>query len=263
MPKRRVVVTGLGLVTSIGNSKNTVISNLKRLNCNFKLANNVNRVIGIVKSYNLSSLDTKDWVYPKKYKLKPDLIKSLAPQGLYCYCSTIDALSDAGMDIKILNSPRVGLFTASAGSPRNLLYNLNRLINQGVSKCSPFGMIISISGTLTFNLVSLFKVKGASCCFVSACSSSGHALGYAYNEIVDGSQDIMLVVSGEDGDLETILPFAGMRALSTNPDPGLASKPFDRKRNGFVGSGGGVTLILESLYFAKKRKAFIYSEFIG
>lgn len=261
--KSRVVVTGVGLVTSIGNSNNVIVTNLKGLKNNFKLSRNVRRVVGIIKNFNLSSTDTKDWVYPKKYRLRGEVLKSLAPQGLYCYCSTIDALQDSGTELESLNSPRVGLFTASAGSPRNTLHNLNVLIQRGVSRCSPFGMVTSIAGTLTFNLASLFKVKGASCCFVSACASSGHALGYAYDEISTNKQDVMVVTSGEDGDLETILPFSGMRALSTDHNVESSSKPFDSKRSGFVGSGGGATLILENLHFAKRRGAPIYGEFVG
>ena len=155
------------------------------------------------------------------------------------------------------------MFTASAGSPRNLYHNINRMVMSGISRCSPYGMVSSISGTLTFNLTSIFKIKGFSCCFVSACASSGHAMGYAYEMIKGGSQDIIVVTSGEDGDFSTILPFAGMRALSNETNENCASKPFDIKRMGFVGSGGGVSIILEELNHAVKRGSLIYSEVLG
>ncbi|QPJ58565.1 hypothetical protein E5P55_01255 [Candidatus Pinguicoccus supinus] len=175
----------------------------------------------------------------------------------------LNALDDSKLEILKLSNPRIGLFTASAGSPRNLYHNIDRMIKSGVSRCSPYGMVSSISGTLTFNLTSIFKIKGSSCCFVSACASSGHAIGYAYDLIKKGLQDIIIVTSGEDGDFSTIVPFAGMRALSNNLNINLASKPFDSKRDGFVGSGGGVTIILEELNHALNRNSTVYGEIAG
>jgi 3-oxoacyl-[acyl-carrier-protein] synthase I len=182
---------------------------------------------------------------------------------LYCYAATINALEDSNILIKDVSNPRIGMFTASSGSPKNLYHNIHRMVTSGISRCSPYGMISSISGTLTFNLTSIFKIKGASCCFVSACASSGHAIGHAYNSISEGDQDLIIVTSGEDGDLSTILPFAGMRALSSSTITDDSSKPFDSKRGGFVGSGGGVTIILEELKHAISRKASIYGEILG
>jgi 3-oxoacyl-[acyl-carrier-protein] synthase-1 len=113
--------------------------------------------------------------------------------------------------------------------------------------------VSSIAGTLNFNLAAHYGIKGANCGFVSACTSSSHALGYAFDEIALGRQERMLVVGAEDGEAETLLPFIGMRALSNNKDPDTASRPFDQKRDGFVGTGGGAALILESEVSAAKR----------
>lgn len=175
----------------------------------------------------------------------------------------MNAIEDSNLKLEDLSSPRIGMFTASAGSPRNLYHNLNKMLISGISRCSPYGMVSSISGTLTFNLTSIFKIRGASCCFVSACASSGHAVGYAYELIRNGMQDLILVTTGEDGDLSTILPFSGMRALSNNKDANLASRPFDSKRDGFVSSGGGITIILEELTHAVNRNSPIYGEILG
>src|SRR5690606_28645496 len=114
-----------------------------------------------------------------------------------------------------------------------------------------------------FNLVAAFRITGASCGFVSACASSGHALGFAYDEIKTGRQKRMFVVGAEDGNQDAILPFACMRALSSSPDPDNASKPFDAKRNGVVGTGGGVVMILEDEEVARARNAKIYAEMVG
>ena len=119
----------------------------------------------------------------------------------------------------------------------------------------PMAVVSTVAGTLNFNLAAHYGITGASCGFVSACSSSGHALGYAFDEIALGRQERMLVVAAEDGDAESILPFTGLRALSTNPDPDTASRPFDRQRDGFVGTGGGAALVMESTDSAARRGA--------
>jgi 3-oxoacyl-(acyl-carrier-protein) synthase len=124
-------------------------------------------------------------------------------------------------------------------------------------------VVASISGTLNFNLAAHYGIKGAVTGFSSACASSAHALAYAYDEIALGRQKRMLVVGGEDDSWESLLPFSGMRALSRQENPALASRPFDQERDGFVGAGGGVVLILEAADFAKARGAPIAAELGG
>jgi 3-oxoacyl-(acyl-carrier-protein) synthase len=125
------------------------------------------------------------------------------------------------------------------------------------------GVVCSISGTLNFNLATLFRIQGAVCGFVSACASSSHAIGYAIDEIRLGRQKRVLVVGAEEVHAETVLPFAAMRALSVNPDPATASRPFDRKRDGFVGTGGAAALMIEDAEEAAARGATIYAELAG
>ena len=95
-----------------------------------------------------------------------------------------------------------------------LHYHNDRLTKVGVMRCSPLGIVASIAGTLNFNLIAAFKIQGASCGFSSACASSAHALGYALDDLKLGRQKRMLVVGAEDGNVDAILPFAGMRTLS-------------------------------------------------
>jgi 3-oxoacyl-[acyl-carrier-protein] synthase-1 len=130
-------------------------------------------------------------------------------------------------------------------------------------RCSPLGIVASISGTVNFNLVAHFKIKGASCGFASACASSSHGLGFAYDEIALGRQKRMFVVGAEDGNVDAILPFAGMRALSLQTDPNLASRPFDVARDGFVGTGGAVVLVLETEDEVARRGVKPYCEVAG
>src|SRR5258708_33317825 len=140
---------------------------------------------------------------------------------------------------------------------------VNGMHQQGIMRCSPLGIVASISGTLNFNLVAYFKIKGASTGFSSACASSAHALGFAYDEIALGRQKRMFVIGAEDGNVESILPFAGMRALSLQTDPSIASRPFDVARDGFVGTGGATVLVLESEEEVARRKPKIYCEVAG
>jgi 3-oxoacyl-[acyl-carrier-protein] synthase-1 len=142
-------------------------------------------------------------------------------------------------------------------------YHHDRMHNLGVMRCSPMGIVASISGTLNFNLVASFQIKGSSCGFSSACASSAHALGFAFDDIVLGRQKRMFVVGAEDGNLDAILPFAGMRTLSLQTDPGLASRPFDAGRDGFVGTGGAAVLVLETEEEAVRRGASPYAEVLG
>ena len=125
------------------------------------------------------------------------------------------------------------------------------------------GIISSIAGTLNFNLAAHYRISGAVCGFVSACASSSHALGYAMDEIRLGRQQRMLVVGAEDMTAESIISFSSLRALSINPDPATASRPFDRRRDGFVGTGGAVALIVEDAALARRRGVHIYAELIG
>jgi 3-oxoacyl-[acyl-carrier-protein] synthase-1 len=146
---------------------------------------------------------------------------------------------------------------------RSIHKHFEKMDRRGVMACNPLAIVASIAGTLTFNLVAALGVRGSSTGLVSACASSGHALGTALDEIRLGRQKRMLVVGAEDCNFESIVPFCGMRALSLESDPNQASRPFDIKRNGFVGTGGSVCLVLETQSEAEKRGAVPYARFLG
>ena len=139
----------------------------------------------------------------------------------------------------------------------------NRCIALTIPKLMILAIVASIAGTLTFNLVAALGIRGSSTGMVSACASSGHALGMALDEIRLGRQKRMLVIGAEDCNFESIVPFCGMRALSLDNDPDRASRPFDKTRNGFVGTGGAVSLVLETKKEAQRRGAEPYAKFIG
>ena len=269
MKKNNVVITGLGFITSIGNDIESVCDSLVNLKNGIELYPQFAddkipvKCVGTVKHFDTDSTDPEDWTYPPEYRVRRDVLRSLPPHGLYAYCAMKQAIADSGLDESQISDPSTGLYTASAGSTGMLYHNMQMLDKKGVLRSNPLGIVASSVGTLSFNLVSAFKIKGASCGFASACASSSHATGFAYDEIANGRQDRMFVVGGEDGDYRTLLPFAGMRALSTNRDPETASRPFDKNRDGFVGCGGGVVMLLENEEVAKARGAKIYARIRG
>lgn len=265
----KVVVTGIGFITSIGNNETEVTESLRELRHGMELYEPFTdtkipvNIAAPVKGFSTDSPDPEDWTYPSDYKVRRDILRSLPPHGLFAYCSTIQAIADAQLEVGDVSDEDTGIFTASAGSCGLIHHHLQRMHEVGVQRCSPMGIISSIAGTLNFNLVSAFKIKGASAGYVSACASSGHALGAALDEIRLGRQKRMLVVGGEDGNVNSILPFACMRALSPSGNPDTAARPFDKNRDGFVGTGGATAMILESEESALARGANIRAEFVG
>jgi len=265
----RVFITGLGFITSIGNDAATVTRSLRELRHGFELYPPFQRpdipckVVGTVKEFTTDSTDPEDWTFPSRYKIKRELLRSMAPNGLFAHCAMLQAVEDARLTEADISNPQTGLYAASGGSPYLTHYHHERLVKQGVMRCSPLGIVASIVGTLNFNLVAAFKIQGASCGFSSACASSAHALGYAFDDLVLGRQKRMFVVGAEDGNSDAILPFAGMRTLSLQGDPNLASRPFDTARDGFVGTGGATVLVLETEDEVLRRGAKPYAEFLG
>lgn len=265
----KVYVTGLGFITSIGNDIASVAESLRELRHGvisyppFAPPEIPVKVAAPVKGFDTESLDPEDWTYPEAYRVRREYLRSMGPHGLYSYCAMKQAIKDAGLGEEDISNDDTGLFGASAGSPNFLTYYVRRMHEQGVMRCSPLGIVASIAGTVQFNLVAHFGIKGASTGFASACASSSHALGYAFDEITLGRQKRMFVVGAEDGNVETILPFAGMRALSLNDDPDSASRPFDRGRDGFVGTGGATVLVLESEEEVARRGVVPYCELAG
>lgn len=267
MPK--VFITGVGFITSIGNDVPTVTRSLRDLRHGFEAYLPFQKpdipckIVGTVKDFTTDSTDPEDWTFPARYKIKRELLRSMAPNGLYAHCAMLQAIEDAGLDPADVSNSTTGLYAASGGSPFLTHHHHERLTKLGVMRCSPLGIVASIVGTLNFNLVAAFKILGSSCGFSSACASSSHAVGYAYDDLTLGRQKRMFVVGAEDGNVDAILPFAGMRTLSLQSDPNLASRPFDAARDGFVGTGGAAVLVLETEDEVQRRGAKIYCEVAG
>ncbi|WP_425106182.1 beta-ketoacyl-[acyl-carrier-protein] synthase family protein [Ancylobacter sp.] len=263
------VITGLGFITSIGQDRATVQRSLVGLRHGFapvEFLGNPDlpvKVAGLIDGFAFPTTSWRDWRWPERFTVDRELLRGLAPHGVYAVCALQQALADAGLEPAALADGTSGLFCASAGSPFMLRGFLNQMHETRGERGNPMGIVSSIAGTLNFNLAAHYRIAGAVCGFVSACASSSHALGYAMDEIRLGRQQRMLVVGAEDLTAESIVSFASLRALSSNPDPATASRPFDRARDGFVGTGGAVALILEDANLARARGAHIYAELIG
>lgn len=265
----RVFITGLGFVTCIGNDAITVTCNLRELRHGFELFPPFQRddipckVAGPVRDFFTDSPDPEDWTFPARYKIKRELLRSMAPNGLYAHCAMLQAIDDAHLTEPDISNADTGLYAASGGSLFLTHYFRERFLKVGVMRCSPMGIVQSIVGTLNFNLVAAFKILGASCGFSSACASSAHAIGYAFDDIALGRQKRMFVIGAEDGNFDAIMPFAGMRTLSLQTDPNIASRPFDAARDGFVGTGGATVLVLENEEEIVRRGVKPYAEILG
>ena len=269
MSVAEVVVTGIGVVSPIGHTTDTIINNLREQRHNFKRLpryadfKRSKVVVGTdIPNFETHSRLCEDWTCPYPTSFSKDELRSLNPHTYYAYQATRKALKEADLSTKELGE-ETGLFTASPGSISNIYSSLTELHEYGVSRSNPYGIVNSVVGTLSWNLSALFKIKGSNCGFASACASSSHALGFAYDQIALGRQDRIIVTGAEDGDVLGVLPFGVMRALSTSDDPDAASLPFDSRRSGFVGCGGATTIVLESASAAAQRGARVLAEFHG
>ena len=259
----------MGLITSIGNDRSSVLTSLREMKHGIEnppmlqVDESPVKVAGTVKEFEVDSSDPEDWIYPQQYRVPRATLRSFSPHVLYSWCALQQAIEDAHLSEQDIQHPESGLYTSSGGSMRTIHKHFEKMDQRGVMACNPLAIVASIAGTLTFNLVAALGVRGSSTGLVSACASSGHALGTAIDEIRLGRQKRMLVVGAEDCNFESIVPFCGMRALSLETDPNQASRPFDVKRNGFVGTGGSVCLVLETQSEAERRGVTPYARFLG
>jgi 3-oxoacyl-[acyl-carrier-protein] synthase-1 len=266
---RSALITGLGFITSIGNDSASVSASLRAgrhgmaVNPLWDNPAIPIKVTAPVREFEVDSPHWRDWTWPARYDLPRETLRSLAPHGVYAFCAVEQALADAGLTKADLCDGATGLFCASAGSAFMLHHHLTQAHASNFERGNPMGVVSSIAGTLNFNLAAHYGITGAVAGFVSACASSSHAIGYAVDEIRLGRQKRMIIVGAEELNADTLLPFAPMRALSVNPDPATASRPFDSARDGFVGTGGSVVLIIEEASFARSRGATAYAEIIG
>lgn len=266
----RVVVTGLGFITSIGNNRAEVLDALRTGRTGIEIHPDLDRpeipvkLAGTIKGgFSFPHPNSESWSFPPGLDIPRVQLRSLAPHGAFAHAAMREAIADAGLRPDEVSHPRTGMLCASAGSTWLLFRHVEKMLRDGAVRCHPLGLPASIAGTLNFNLVAHFRIQGASGGFVSACASSAHAFGSAVDLIRLGRQDVVFVVGAEDCDRFSIEPFASCRALTPGTDPTVTPCAFDVKRDGFAGTGGATVLVLEEETHARARGATIYAEVAG
>ncbi len=265
----RAVVTGLGFITSIGNNRAEVLESLRTHRRGIEIHPELDRpdvpykLAGTIKGFDFPTDNRETWKFPQDLTIPRTILRGLPPHGVFAYAAMLEAIADAGLKSEDVSNPRTGLMCASAGSARMLYRNVHTMLHQGVHRLHPNGVSMSIAGTLNFNLVSAFKIKGPATGFVDACSSSAVAFGHAVDSIRNRRQDIVFVVGAEDCDIFSILPFGSCRALTSATDSSKYPCAFDVKRDGFAATGGAAVLVMENAEHARARGARIYAEALG
>ena len=256
---RRVVITGLGIVSCIGNDQNTVIKNLKELNS------------GISKAPEYEEFSFRSLVHGKpninlEKNIDRRLLRFMGDGAAYNYIAMRDAIKDSGLEEKDISNEMTGIIVGSGGpSTQNLLKSFDLAKNGGSKKVGPFMVPRTMSSTNSATLATPFKIKGINYSITSACSTSSHCIGNAYELIQIGKQDIMFAGGGEELHWSMSILFDAMGALSSkyNDQPEKSSRAYDANRDGFVISGGGGVLVMEEYEHAKARGAKIYAEITG
>ena len=255
---RRVVVTGLGAVCPVGNDVPTMWKNMLDGVCgieeitNFDTSDLKVHIAGTVKNFD-----------PLQYFEKRE-IKKLDPYCQYAIAAAQQAVDDSGI-LGHIDENRFGVYIgAGIGGLNTFVNNTVGLENGGPRKVSPFFIPMMIGNIATGNVAIRFHAKGVSLSVMSACATGTNSIGEAFHAVKDGYADAIIAGGAEAVVARlTIAGFQNMKALSTNPDPKTASRPFDKNRDGFVMGEGAGMLILEEYEHAKARGAKIYAEFAG
>ena len=256
---KRVVITGLGIKSSIGNSKEEVSASLREARS------------GIEHSPEYADLGFRSHVHgPIRLDLNSlidrKLKRFMGDTSAFAYLAMQDAISDAGLEDDLVSNTRTGLIVGSGGaSNENLVLAVDTLREKGAKKVGPTMVPRIMSSTASACLSVAYKIKGVNYSISSACATSAHCIGNAGELIQNGKQDIIFAGGGDEVHWTSTLLFDSMGALSSNfnDQPTLASRPFDKVRDGFVISGGGGIVVLEELEHARARGAHIYAELVG
>ncbi|MDH5547847.1 MAG: beta-ketoacyl-ACP synthase I [Gammaproteobacteria bacterium] len=256
---RRVVVTGMGIVSSIGNNKHEVEESLKTGRS------------GVVRSEEYAERGFRSQVLGS---IKLDIEEVLDRRtrrfmggaAAYSYLAMLEAIDDAGLTPAEISNDMTGLIVGSGGPSTSAIVSAADIARQrGARRVGVTQVPKAMSSTSSANLATLFPIKGVSYSISSACATSAHCIGNAVELIQLGKQNMMFAGGGDEIDWTFTVLFDAMGALSSNynDSPTLASRPFDAQRDGFVISGGGGILVLEELEHAKARSAKIYGEVVG
>ncbi|AFO90199.1 beta-ketoacyl-ACP synthase I [Phaeobacter inhibens] len=257
---RRVVVTGLGIVSSIGNNAEEVLASLKAGKSGIEASPEMaehgfrSQIAGTLK------LNVADHVDKRT-------LRFMGAGAAYAHIAMSQAIADAGLSEEQVVNERTGLVAGSGGPSTSAMLTAHQtVLKTGATKrIGPFAVPKCMSSTISANLATAFKIKGINYSITSACSTSLHCIGNAAEQIMMGKQDVMFAGGGEELDWTLSCLFDAMGAMSSkyNDTPEKASRAFDQDRDGFVISGGGGIVVLEDLDHALARGAKIYAEVTG
>jgi len=260
LSKRRVVITGMGIVSPVGSTLDDAWRNVCEGNSgtalieDFDASTYPTRIAGVVQGFDV------DAYLPKKDQRKND------PFIHYCVGASVEALRDSGLEITEENGHRIGVaLGAGIGGIKTIEDNLIKMLDGGMRKVSPFFIPGSIINMASGQVSILQHITGPNISIVTACATSTHCIGLSARSIEHGDADVMLAGGGEHATTPLAMAgFCSARAMTTrNDDPKGASRPYDIDRDGFVLSNGAGTVVLEELEHAKARGAKIYAELVG
>ncbi len=256
---KRVVITGYGIVSSLGANKNEVAQSL------------IQGRSGIVRCEEYADLGMRSHVHgaidiDAKSLIDRKLYRFMGDAAAYSYIAMQEVVEHAGLGEDIVSNERTGLLLGSGGaSPENIVIAADTLREGGVKRVGPYMVTKTMASTVPACVGTAFKIKGVSYSISSACSTSAHCIGHGAELIQLGKQDVIFAGGGEELHWTLSVLFDGMGALSSkyNENPGRASRPYDQDRDGFVISGGAGVVVLEDLDHALNRGAKIYAELVG
>ncbi|MFM2007119.1 MAG: beta-ketoacyl-ACP synthase [Pseudomonadota bacterium] len=256
---KRVVVTGIGIVSSLGNNKSEVIESLRSGKTGVNFSEEYAELGFRSHVHAPITIDTEELIDRK-------IRRFMGEGAAYNYLAMEEAIADAGLPESLVSNPRAGLIMGSGGpSTSNLLMAWDTFREKGIKKVGPYMVPRTMSNTNSACLATPFKIQGVNYSISSACATSAHCIGNAAELIQLGKQDIIFAGGGEELHWTLTVLFDAMGALSSkyNDTPERASRAYDADRDGFVISGGGGVLVLEELEHAKDRGAKIYAELTG
>lgn len=256
---RRVVITGIGAVSCIGNSKDDIADALRHGRSGI-VANESFRDMGLRSQVSGSvNINVKEHIDRK-------VLRFMGDAAAYAYIAMQKAIDDSGLEDSDISNPRTGLIASSGGaSSENIITSSDTLRARGVRKIGPYMVPRSMSSSVSACLATPFRIKGVNYSITSACATSAHCIGAAAEQIQLGKQDIVFAGGGEEEHWNLSSMFDAMGALSThyNDTPEKASRPYDADRDGFVASAGSAMLVVEEYEHARARGAKIYAELVG
>ncbi|MDC3019014.1 beta-ketoacyl-ACP synthase I [Gammaproteobacteria bacterium] len=259
MTKKRAVITGMGSISCIGNNLEEISNSLRKGISGISKNDEYNDLGFRSKVSGSILIDLKDLIDRK-------LFRFMGEAAAYSYLSALDALRDSELPESIFETDRIGVIAGSGGaSSRSQVDAADILREKGVKRVGPYRVTQTMGSTVSACLATSLKIKGVNFSISSACSTSAHCIGSAWEQIQLGNQDVIIAGGAEDEHWTQSGLFDAMGALSSNynENPTAASRPFDENRDGFVISGGGGILIVEELEHALSRKAKIYAEITG